>query len=236
MSICVCLICLNPNETWFDFLCKFINYEVLVVIDNNTIDYKGCFKNYTKINVVQIKDDECEENGFIDMNFTMGKKITGWEKALYYFSTLTNKYKKVWFLEDDVFIYDETTLSNIDSKYSESDLLTSTCRNNNKNDPWHWDKFEIKLPLPYYHAMVCAVRISDELMSKIKNYAKENKTLFFLEALFPTICKHYGLKYDVPKELTTVTWRKVHDLDGINKTNVYHPMKNIKNHIMLRKK
>jgi hypothetical protein len=233
----VCLICLNPNDIWFEFLSQFKNYDVYVVIDNNTINYNGCFKHYDKIHVIQIQEIECIKSGFIDMNFLIGKKISGWEKALYYFSNINTNYKNVWFLEDDVFLYDESTFSNIDSKYLDSDLLSSPyTEKNNKNfkNDWHWDKIDIKLPLPYYSAMVCSVRISSKLMSAIKNYADKNKTLFFLEALFPTICKYHKLKYGVPKELTTITWRKLHKNNEINKINIYHPLKNIKTHTLIR--
>jgi len=233
----VCLICLNPNDIWFEFLSQFKNYDVYVVIDNNTINYNGCFKHYDKIHVIQIQEIECIKSGFIDMNFLIGKQISGWEKALYYFSNINTNYKNVWFLEDDVFLYDESTFSNIDSKYLDSDLLSSPyTEKNNKNfkNDWHWDKIDIKLPLPYYSAMVCSVRISSKLMSAIKNYADKNKTLFFLEALFPTICKYHKLKYDVPKELRTITWRKLHKNNEINKINIYHPLKNIKTHTLIR--
>ena len=232
----VCLICLNPNDIWFEFLSQFKNYDVYVAIDDNTINYNGCFKHYDKIHVIQIQEFDCMKYGFINMNFLIGKQISGWEKALYYFSNINTNYKNVWFLEDDVFLYDESTFSNIDSKYLDSDLLSSPYKEKSKKskNDWHWNKIDIKLPFPYYNAMVCSVRLSSELISAIKNYADTNKTLFFLEALFPTICMHHKLKYDVPTELTTVTWRKLHKPNEINKINIYHPVKNIKNHILFR--
>ena len=32
-----------------------------------------------------LKNKKCVMNGFIDTNFTVGKLVSGWEKALYYF-------------------------------------------------------------------------------------------------------------------------------------------------------
>ena len=97
------------------------------------------------------------------------------------------------------FFYDEHVLLNIDSKYDNSDLLSNSYGENtigHKND-WHWNRIDINFPPPYYCAMVCCVRISIELLFKIKEYANKYNTLFFLEALFPTICKKYNLQYDI---------------------------------------
>ena len=125
------------------------------------------------------------------MNFCIEKEITAWDKSLYYFSSINTEYEKVWFFEDDVFFHDEESLLNIDSKYDNSDLLSNSYYENlngHKND-WHWDRIDIRFEPPYYCAMVCCVRISSNLLSKIRNYANEHHTLFFLEALFSTICK-----------------------------------------------
>jgi hypothetical protein len=67
-------------------------------------------------------------------------------------------------------------------------------------------------------------------MLKIKNYADEYKTLFFLEALFPTLCKKYNLKYETPNELINIIYRKDYDKNDIDKINIYHPLKDINMH------
>jgi hypothetical protein len=63
--------------------------------------------------------------------------------------------------------------------------------------------------------------------------------LFFLEALFPTITKHFGLSHFVPEELTTVTYRQEFneetDVSKL-KTHVFHPVKDINKHEELRNK
>ena len=172
------------------------------------------------------------------MNFCINKKISGWDKAIFYFANINTNYNNVWFIEDDVFLYDENTLLNIDTKYNDSDLLTSTYKENStghKND-WHWKKINIKLSPPYYYAMVCATRISKTLLSKIKDYATEYKTLFFLEALFPTLCKSNNLQYDIPDELHTIIYRKIYTIEDINKINLYHPVKDTTKHKLYRNK
>jgi len=231
------LICFKPNLIHLDFLNKFASYDIFIIIDDNSTDYKKAYsQTYTKIHIIQIPNTTCKNSGFIDMNFCINKKISGREKAVYYFSHINQNYSKVWFLEDDVFFYNEQTLLNIDSKYPESDLLTNFYKENltgHKND-WNWPNVHIKIPPPYYYAMVCAVRISKTLLSKIKDYATTYNTLFFLEALFPTLCKYNNLIYDTPEELTTVTYREKYSTELINKVNIYHPVKGIKQHVVYR--
>jgi hypothetical protein len=82
--------------------------------------------------------------------------------------------------------------------------------------------------------MVCAVRMSKTLLSKIKDYANEYKTLFFLEALFSTICKANNLKYDTPSELWSISYRNNHLESDINICNLYHPVKDMNKHTIFR--
>lgn len=233
---CVCMICFKPNDIWFDFLSKFTKYDIYVIIDDNSKDYKEEFKKFNNINIIQIIDEECKKNGFINMNFTINKIISGWEKAIYYFSSINTKYNKIWFFEDDVFFYNEQTLLNIDFKYNDSDLLSTYCGENtsgHKNN-WHWSKIDIKFTPPYYYAMVCCVRMSEYLLSKIKEYANEYNTLFFLEALFPTLCKKHNLQYDIVKELKNIVYRKNYDDKVIDKNNLFHPVKDLTKHVYYR--
>jgi hypothetical protein len=229
---CVCLICYKPNDIWFDFLSKFTKYDIYIIIDDNSIDYKGQYSKFSNINIIQINDEECKKNGFVNMNFTIKKDITAWDKSIYYFSTINTKYNNIFFFEDDVFFYDEETLLHIDSKYDNSDLLSrfySENLNGHKND-WNWKNVHIKFSPPYYYAMVCCVRISSNLLSKIKNYANEHNTLFFLEVLFPTICKINNMKYDTPIEFNNIVYRKDYQDKDIDENNLFHPVKNISKH------
>ena len=225
---CICLICYKPNDIWIDFLSKFTKYDIYIIIDDNSIQHD----KLSNINIIQINDNECIKNGFVNMNFTIKKDVTSWEKAIYYFSTINTRYNNVWFLEDDVFLYDEASLLQIDSKYSNSDLLSNSYTENinghKKN--WHWYRIDIKLPPPYYSAMVCCVRMSSNLLSKLKNYVDEHNTLFFLEALFPTICKKNNMKYDTPIEFKNIVYRKKYEDKDIDKNNLFHPVKDITKH------
>jgi hypothetical protein len=169
--------------------------------------------------------------------------VSGWDKALYYFSLLNKKYKNVWFFEDDVFFYDENTLLNIDSKYINSDLLTNIYdinENGNKsrfnNWLWFWINIDNDIKPPYYSSMCCATRISINLLNEFKIYAEKNKMLFFLEALFPTICKNKNLIYDIPEELKYIIHRYYYNGTEFDKNHLYHPIKNIETQVFLRNK
>jgi hypothetical protein len=234
MQTAVCLICVKPDDIWIEFLSKFSHYKVFVVIDSPEI-----FKSpYESITYIQIPNEECIAHGFSDMNFLIKKQVTGWEKAVYYFSLKNKEHGYVWFLEEDVFIYGEKTLLDIDYKYPKSDLLTRTYKTNEtgRRNLWHWASVNIKLNPPYYEAMVCICRLSQPLLSAISEYASTHKKLFFLEALFPTIAKQKGLVYDTPSELDEVVYgRNLKTRQVVNKTRVFHPFKNISTHRNKRK-
>lgn len=242
--IAFCLICIEPDEKWLEFLSKFKYHDIYIMVDN--INY-STYKSYDNIKIIRISENECKVNGFIDTNFTVKKLVTGWEKAIYYFSNINCEYEHVWFCEDDVFFFDDDVIKNIDSQYPNSDLLSNEYEINvngvgvngvgadeiNENN-WIWTMIKPKINPPYYKAMMCICRISNELLSKIDNYAKYYKTLFFLEALFPTICMVNKLKYDTPKEFENVVYRKDYTVSDIKNGYLYHPIKDINKHTLYR--
>ena len=166
--------------------------------------------------------------------------VSGWDKALYFYFTLyndritiKNKYKNVWFIEDDVFFYDQTVLTNIDNQYPNSDLLVKNI-NKKENNGWIWNLINIHTDEPYYNSLVCACRMSSALLYHIFDYAIKYKQLFFIEAMFPTIAMSNNLQCDFPEELDTIEYRKDWSYAEMNKTYIYHPIKNIELHKLLR--
>ena len=176
--------------------------------------------------------------------------VSGWDKALFFFSVvIPSKYDYVWFIEDDVFFLNEQVLTNLDAKYLNQDLIANCDfdKNNvNTNDHenptnvgWLWPLIDIKIEKPWYAGMMCITRMSNTLLQCIRWYASKYNTLFFLEALFPTITSHFKLSYVQPEELTTVTYRDVFfledDQDRLRiETHVFHPMKDLNKHKELR--
>lgn len=233
----ICLITFIPNEIWCEFLNLFSKYKIFIVVDYNEFNLYNFRNNYKNINFIQIEDIKCNLNGYKDTNFLLYKLISGWDKALYYFGVEDNNYDFVWFIEDDVFFNNEDTLLQIDNQYINSDLLSNKFNENsdgNKNY-WHWKMINIRYSPPYYNGMMCAVRFSNRMITCINNYAKEQNTLFFLEALFPTIAIKNNLKYNNPNEMNNIYWRYDFNEENIDKNNLYHPVKDLKIHNYFRK-
>lgn len=228
---CICIITRKPSKILLDFLSDFKHYDIYIMIDDNNIEYKKFFKKrYANINFIQVDENICKKNGFINVTKMAKEAIPiAWDKALFYFSNIQNNYNNVWFIEDDVYFYNEDTILNIDDKYPNSDILTDKYEEYDpkKVDYWHWKSImnNIKIDPPYYKTMVCAVRMSKKLLECINKYAKINNTLFYLEAMYPTLAIQNKLKYDNPDELSTILYRNDWKKEDLNKTNLYHPIK-----------
>lgn len=232
------IICRLPVES----LCAFYNtfetcYDVFMIIDDEQFNYDQLAKQYTNISFIRLEKSKCLEKHYKNSSYAnIQKEVTAWDKALYYFTYVRSEYLNVWFLEDDVFVYDMNTLLNIDKKYGPYDLLSNTVYKEAKLDEWMWSSMQIDLPPPYYCGMCCATRMSSNMLTSIKTYVQKYKTLFFLEACFPTIAKYFNLRLiDSPEELKTVTFNRQWDFPkDFNKSCIFHPIKNPDHHHMIR--
>jgi hypothetical protein len=237
MKTAFVLICLNPYAklVYLDFLNKFNNYSIYVIVDDNNINCDSLKHLFQNIHFIQLDNNLCNNKGFKNLNYIiMYKEITGWDKALYYFTYVNTKnYSNVWFCEDDVYFFSEDTISNIDLKYPEIDILCNSSYDEAKLNEWHWSRININLKYPYYCGMMCIIRLSQNFFKYIKEYADNNNTLFFLEAFFPTIAKHNNLNIVVsPIEFKTVTYNQI--FSEYNNKFLYHPVKNMEKHIQYR--
>lgn len=234
----ICVICIQPHKIWCDFLNNFKKYKIFIVVDDNNFDISFFKSIYTNITFIQINDQKCKDNFFINTSYIVCRKeIIGWEKALYYFSVENLDNNHVWFMEDDVFFYNENTIENIDIKYPCDDLLSNKYDiNENGNDTdWLWNRITIQnFTPPYYKGMMCCVRFSKKMLNHIHNYGKNNKTLFFLEAMFPTIAIKNNVIYNTPPEFNEIHYRKDFSITDIDMTNLYHPIKNLDHHVIFR--
>jgi hypothetical protein len=82
--------------------------------------------------------------------------------------------------------------------------------------------------------MMCAIRLSKNVLDEIDKYASKNKCLFFIEALFPTIVSYNNFTYFHPDELKTIRYKFVWNENNVNKTGLYHPLKDDRQHSYLR--
>lgn len=238
----IALLTKYPTNIWLNFLNNFNNYDIFIIIDDNSKDFSKLFGSLnSKINFIQIDDNYAKSKGFycnghVPSGSLPGKPIS-WDKSLMYFSLINNNYDYVWFMEDDVLFLKEDVLQNIDFKYPNSDLLTPSNNIINNYDLWTWElKYTIKdiLKLPICTSMICACRISNKLLHIIKNYRDNNNILAFYEAMFNTLAYQNNCKIDTPDELSTIHYRTSWDLNNLNLNNLYHPVKNIDSHIIFR--
>ena len=238
MKYALGLICIRPNEIWCDFLNKFSSYYVHIIVDDESFDCKNFIKKYKNLTFVKISNSTCRNHGFLNMNLMYAKKdCTAWEKAMYYFSCKNTNNDFVWLLEDDIFIPGENSILNIDRQFINHDLLSNKCETNSagKKDYWYnWQFVKMTYSLPHYRGMMCGIRVSKKMLNCIANYAKQNKILFFLEAMFPTIAMKNNLQLGFPRELETIYYRHDFKKTDINKAFLYHPVKNLQQHIFFR--
>jgi hypothetical protein len=231
------IVCRTPDESICAFYNTFLEYDVFMIMDDENYNYELLEKKYKNVTFIHIKESVCLEHNFKNSSYaTIKKEVTGWDKALYFFTFVRPEYEYVWFLEDDVFIYNSGTLLNLDMKFEHYDLLSNTVYNEGKLDEWMWDSIKIPFPPPYYCGMCCASRMSRNMLVSLNTYAQKYKTLFFLEACFPTIAKYFNLRVlDSPKEFQTVTYNRSWNFpEDFNKTCIFHPVKKIELHNMIR--
>ena len=159
----------------------YANYDFYVVSDDNSQDINSFASRYPRIRFVQIKDSVCITTGYINMNYSIKKTPTAWDKSFYFFTYVKPEYHFVWFIEDDVFVPHVDAIWNIDQKHAvDGDLVEETAmdllgRMNNRNDDpnnskWIWHKGKGKIDLPWYQGFLPACRLSRRLLFKIRDY------------------------------------------------------------------
>jgi len=239
MKNAISLITTIPNEELLEFYNKIKNYDIFIIVDDNNFDLTNLRNKFPKFTFVQIDNNECIQQGFQNTHLiTYGKNVIGWDKVIYKMCQEKNNYKYIWIIEYDVFIPHEYTLINIDNnlKYESIDLIANTDYTEGKYYEWLWPRImdTIQFEKPYYCGMMCAIRVTKNLLEKIEDYAGMHKTLFFLEAFFPSIVKHYGLNTLHIDEIKTITYCAEFNDEDIKLPNLYHPIKNIERHRKLR--
>jgi hypothetical protein len=236
-KIVICLLSVRPDKLTYDFYKKIkleTNYEVIIIIDDNDYnipDYDGVIK------IIKINNQECEDAGYKGSVLYFPNKAVSRDKALYYFSKDNIEYDYVWFIEEDVFIPETTTIKKIDNKYPTGDLLVSANEIiNQKNNDWHWNYVftQTSIEPPYSKCMICAIRCSKKLINVINNYVSQYKSLFLDEALFNTLSIHNNLEIKTIEELKNMTYNYKWDLSEIEKDKLYHPIKSIEYQYFIR--
>ena len=233
MQTAVCLICVKPDDIWIEFLSKFTHYKVFIVIDSPEI-----FKSpHESVTYIQIPDEECGAHGFSDMNFLMKKPITGWEKALYYFSLKNKEHGYVWFLEEDVFVPRADIFKKLDKRYPTTDLVTKQHVKDSEDPSFEfWYDGDGKMERPFYRSLVCSTRVSRRLFDKVKELHDSKNTLCFIEIIFNTLAVQNGFTIEMPSELQTIIFRHTWTEGTVNSDGLFHPVKDTALHDTYRER
>lgn len=238
----ICILTIDVNIETFKFA-ETLNdedYDIFICIDKNN----GIIQDFdrSKIQIINCNENECKDNFFFgSVSYALDRACSR-DKALYYFCKINTEYDYVWFLEEDVFIPNNETIKKIDKKYVDYDLLSNgnevkLSENDEKCIYWqHWYRNENKIDYPWAHSMICAIRVSRNLLNCITDLVKEKKCLLFDELLFNTIALQNELTIENPIELSNIIFSFVDIIpDNINPEFLYHPIKNLSMHNELRK-
>lgn len=245
----LCFLCVAPPKEYLKTLVPFTETQtVYVLCDNNEyvppespdfktvkITERDAATSHPVIPgvlyIVQIQDDICGKAGYINSASTIPKKPSAWDKAIYYFC-VKNMAPHVWFVEEDVFIPRANIFDEMNGRYPNTDLVGKQ-HVSETEDPgfFWWFDAEGKMERPYYRCLVCAVRISRNIFREIATMAAEKKTICFVETLFSTIVEHKKFTKEMAPELQSVIFRHNWTKDTVHKNGLFHPVKDVKDHI-----
>ena len=225
----ICFLSVEPNPVLVAFAERLSeHHRVYIMIDSNECSLPAT----SYVTFIRLNDEFCRNKGFYNTSPTIAKSPVAWDKALLYFSMIETSYKHVWFIEEDVFIPTTTILKQISIKYPAADLLVSRHLSRIIDHDWPWWHVcdDESLATPHYHAMICAVRMSRNLLQVIASYAKEKKKLIFVEVMLNTLAAVNNLRVETPIELSRVVHRHDWDESKLDTKHLIHPIKDLALH------
>jgi hypothetical protein len=239
----ICIVNRKPYIDHVEFYNTFEMYDIFFVVDDNDFDLGKMKAEYPRINFVQVPNEVCHKTGFkhslhMPTSSLVFNEVVSWDKSIYFFSAINKRYDHVWFLEDDVVVHGENTFRNVDNKYPFSDLLCRDKTPEPKPDEWQWfwPAIQINFEGPYFHSMICACRMSKKFLFCLNEYVRANNTMFFIEAMFPSVSHKNNLLCDMPEEFKNIVWRREWQQEDFNQSDFFHPVKNFEAHKTFRLK
>ena len=213
-STALCVLAKEPHPEWVEFLHGDLatTFDVYFMVDNNDYDLENDRKRYPQINFLQIPDDVCHELGYVHVNsVSIEKTPIAWDKALYYFAAhpTGKEYRHVWFVEDDVFLPTANSITDLDAKYPDEDLIcnASSINETGSLDGWNWwHEAKKHFELPWSGGLMCVCRLSRPLLQSIDDYATQHIRLVFIELFFATLAQRNHLVVVNPEEFANVVW------------------------------
>ena len=233
----LCFLTVRPSSEFYRYAKTFRDqYDVFICIADDAYEIDG----YDGVlPLIKIDRKLAEKAGFKNSVLWCKNRACSRDKALFYFSLVDLGYRNIWLIEEDVFIPSPQALIDIDNQQASqsADLLSAKNEIFGTDTPlpkWHWKKLKGRIGLPWARSMICATRVSVELLAAIKAYAVKNKTLFLDEALFPTLALHHQLEVATPPELSTILYQVEWRVEQLIPSNLYHPVKDFSEHQRFR--
>ena len=241
----ICFLSHRPSKRAYGsakHIAQTTGEEVSIVVDDCNYEvpyYDGVVPE------IKISKEVAEAAGYRATVSWSGGSAYSRDKALYHYNVIDDSHDKIWFVEDDVFIPNPYAFEMIDRKYVDEgyDLIcSSNFINRNPQDTkhindWYWSNYVDKycpFDLPLASSMICVMRCSRKLLKKIHEHAEVYGSLFMDEVFFNTICLRENLKVGVIDELKHITWASRFEPSQIQRTHLYHPVKNDMEHDRLR--
>lgn len=244
MKTAIVFLSKQPSKETLDFADEVYDkskFDVFVIVDDEEYVLPFVSKKHVAYTV---EDQECRKHNYVGCNIAQGhthisKDIIAWDKFLFLFCEVLTTYDYVWVFEDDVFIPFVNTIAKLHDNYSCYDLVTPNNfpKTDNAMD-WHWESIMESIKAPYHFSMVCAMGLSRKVLTKIREYKKQNNKLFHIEAMFNTIAMQNKLTVHAPLELKSVVWMGEWSINEflLLPNNVFHPKKDTSEHPEYRKR
>jgi hypothetical protein len=179
----IVFLCHRPLQAQIRFYERFaaLAYRVDVVVDDPGWD--GALA--ADVRIIRHPDERCHAAGFHHFNPAVRKRLhcSAWDKALFHLCHTSTPSGHYWLIEDDVFLADPVTLLMLDRSYPEDDLLVGSSRTVQHPDqattgdhgwPWFHGVPIGRLPLPWAHGMVCAMRISQRMIAAVAAFVHQH--------------------------------------------------------------
>jgi hypothetical protein len=220
--------------TLFHWMAKLFQHNITVYIisdnSNNNSLYMVKKHNHPIAYSLSINENEAKFNQFFGVDIlTKKKSVVALDKSLYFMCRVAPHYDFVWFIENDVYIPSVDTFLSLNDRVIRSDLVSGEMFQYTNSWPLY-GHFDLHLPKPWFHAMMCATGMSRKMLSVVDTYVRTQGNLEFLEGLFPTLAYQNNMTTLQPKEFKTVVYRNDWTCNDILKyaNNWFHPIKNQK--------
>ena len=244
----VVILCVRPTpllEALVTPLCPY--HDVYLCCDAENLPCRA--PSVGRPGLISLRRNQAEGAGFLGSVSFLPKRASSRCKALYWLCVGEGRnagegqppISHWWMIEEDVLVPTEAALLALDDAHPSSDLLAPhhyVKRPGSGPDVAHWSG---QRSWPHWHlasglvhpplasSMVCAVRVSRALLSRVGHLAASRRRLLFCEMLFNTLALQAGLDVATPARLRGVVWREPRYTARFpyRPDCLYHPVKDL---------